>query len=59
MMAAPSIVTPLEGIILEYMSTGGGATPGDTPDLGFQDRMMATHDAALPAGGIIVGAVTG
>jgi hypothetical protein len=54
MMAAPNIVTPLEGIILEHMSTGGGATPGETTDLGLLDRIMATRDAVLPVEGIIL-----
>jgi hypothetical protein len=53
-MAEPNIVTPLEGIILEHMSTGGGSTPGETPDLGLLDQTMATRDAVLPAGGIVL-----
>jgi hypothetical protein len=54
MMAAPDVVTPLEGIILEHMSTGGGATPRETPDL---DQMMATRGVDVPAGGIVFGVV--
>jgi hypothetical protein len=50
MMAAPSVVTPLEGIILEHMSTGGGATLGETPDRGLLDRTMATRGVVLPTG---------
>jgi hypothetical protein len=53
-MAAPNIVTPLEGIILEHMSTGGGATRGETPDLGLLDQTMAMRNAVLPAGGIVL-----
>jgi hypothetical protein len=48
MMAASSVVTPLEGIILEQKSTRDGATPGKTPDLGLLDWMMATCGAILP-----------
>jgi hypothetical protein len=58
-MAAPDVVTPLDGIILEHMSTGGGITLGETSDLGLVDQTMATDGAALPAGGIVFGAVTG
>jgi hypothetical protein len=58
-MAAPGVVTPLEGIILEHMSTGGGATLGEIPDLGLLDRTIATRSAAIPAGDIIFGAATG
>jgi hypothetical protein len=52
MMVALGIVSPLEGIILEHMSTGGGATLEETP-LGLLDRTMATLGAALPIGGIV------
>jgi hypothetical protein len=54
MMAAPDAVTPLEGIILEHMSTGGGATPRETPDL---DRTMAARVVDVPVGGIVFGVV--
>jgi hypothetical protein len=57
-MAALGVVTPFEGIILEHMSTIGGATLGETPDLGLLDRTMATRGAVLPAWGIVFGAVT-
>jgi hypothetical protein len=56
-MGAPGVVTPLEGIILEQ-STGGGATLGETPDLGLLDWTTVTRGASLPARGIIFGAVT-
>jgi hypothetical protein len=59
MMAAPSVVTRLEAIILEHMSTRDGATLGETLDLGLLDRTMATHGVVLFAGGIIFGGVTG
>jgi hypothetical protein len=59
-MATSGFVTPLEGIILEHMSAEGGATPGETSDMGdLLDRTMATRDAVLPVGGIVFGAVTG
>jgi hypothetical protein len=35
------------------MSAGDGVAPGETPDLGLPDRMMATRDAALPTRGIV------
>jgi hypothetical protein len=54
MMAAPNVVTPLEGIILEQKSTVDGATPGKTLDLGLQDRTMATCGAILPLWGIVL-----
>jgi hypothetical protein len=46
---------PLWASVLEQTSAGDGVAPGETPDLGLPDRMMATHDAALPAGGIVFG----
>jgi hypothetical protein len=58
-MAMPDVFTPLEGIILEHMSTGGGATPGETPDLSLLDQTMVTRGAVLPARGIVFGAVIG
>jgi hypothetical protein len=46
-------LAPLEGIILEHVSTGGGATLGETPDPGLLGRTMTTCGAILPAGGIL------
>jgi hypothetical protein len=54
MMVAPGIV-PLWESFLEQTSAGDGVAPGETPDLGLPDQTMATHDAALPAGGIVFG----
>jgi hypothetical protein len=44
---------------LEQTSAGVGVALGETPDPGLPDRTMATHDAALPAGGIVFGADLG
>jgi hypothetical protein len=52
-------LAPLEGIILEHMSTGGGATPRETLNLGLLGRTMPTCGAILPAGGVLFGVVTG
>jgi hypothetical protein len=59
MMAAPGVITPIEGIILEHISTVSGATLRQTPGLGLLDRTMATCGTVLPAGAIVFGAVTG
>jgi hypothetical protein len=50
MIATPSVITPVEGIILEHISTGGGATPRQTLGLGLLDQTMATCGVVLPAG---------
>jgi hypothetical protein len=47
------------GHFLEQTSAGDGVAPGETPDLGLPDWTMATHDAALPARGIVFGADLG
>jgi hypothetical protein len=44
---------------LEKMSAGDGVAPGEISDLGLPDPTMVTHDAALPAGGIVFGADLG
>jgi hypothetical protein len=51
-------LAPLEGIILELMSTGCGAMPRETSDLGLLGRTMPTCGAILPVGGILFGVVT-
>jgi hypothetical protein len=58
MTAMPNVFTPLEGFILKHMSIGGGATPGEPPDLGLLDWTMVMRGAVLPAGGIVFAAVT-
>jgi hypothetical protein len=59
MVAAPAVVTPLEGIILEHMSTGGGATPGGNPRSGYHGSDDGDTWHHSPRRAIVYGAVTG
>jgi hypothetical protein len=47
-------LTLLGASFLEQMSAGDGAAPGETPDLGLLDRMMATRGTVLPLWGIVL-----